>query len=130
MNRSGSAFANSSTNVLLPTSPSIATTSPLALPERDERVAESLARRLLGARLVRGQPQRGGREPMRLAADLGLGDVDMDVADAAELGDRRVRVGERLAVVAGLVGDRLDAVALLGAGDDHRRLSGRLVARA
>jgi hypothetical protein len=37
-----------------------------------------------------------------------------------------VGVLERLAVLAGLVLDRLDALALLRAGDDHGRLAGRL----
>ena len=45
----------------------------------------------------------------------------MDVADAAELLDRRVRVVERLAVPAVLVLDGLDALALDRAGDDHGR---------
>ena len=50
----------------------------------------------------------------------------MDVSDPTELGDGRLRVVERLPVPAGLVGDRLDTVALLGLRDDHRRLAGDL----
>jgi hypothetical protein len=58
-------------------------------------------------------------------AGLGLGDLDGEVALAAELFDRRLSVVERLAVFAGLVLDRLDALALHRAGDDGRRLPGR-----
>ena len=75
----------------------------------------------------RRQLAAGHVERVRLAAAVvGLGDVDREVALAAELLDRRLRVLDRLAVLAGQVLDRLDALALLRAGDDHRRLAGRL----
>ncbi len=58
-------------------------------------------------------------------AGLGRGDLDREVALAAELLDRRLGLVERLAVLAGLVLDGLDALALLRLGEDHRRLPGR-----
>ena len=63
---------------------------------------------------------------MWVAGDLRLGDLDVDVADAAELLDRPLGIGERLPVHAGQVGDSLHAVTLLGAGDDHGRAAGRV----
>ena len=64
---------------------------------------------------------------MRVAPAVGgLGDLDREVAHAAELLDRGVGILDRLAVLAGQILDRLDALALLRAGDDHRRLAGRL----
>src|SRR5436190_711976 len=65
-------------------------------------------------------------ELVRLRVALGRRDVDGELAVAAELLDRPVRVLERLAVLAGLVLDGLHALALLGLGDDHRRLPRRL----
>src|SRR5439155_14531320 len=56
---------------------------------------------------------------------LGFRHVDDDVADPAELLDRRVGVVERLAVPAVLVLDRLDALALDRARDDDGRLTRR-----
>ena len=53
----------------------------------------------------------------------GLRDVDVDVAESAELRDRLVGVVEGLAVPAGLVLDRLDAFALDRAGDHDGRLA-------
>lgn len=49
--------------------------------------------------------------------------LDREVSRSAELGDRRVRVVEGLAVLAGLVLDRVDAPALAGAGQ-HDGLAG------
>ena len=57
---------------------------------------------------------------------LGLRDLDLQVALAAELGDRRLGIVERLAVEAGLVLDGRDALALERAGDDDRRPAGGL----
>ena len=57
---------------------------------------------------------------------LGLGDVDRDVADPAELLDRGFRIVERLAVEAVLVLDRLHALALDRLGHDHGRRARRL----
>ena len=95
--------------------PSAARTSPYAL-----RVATSSPRSQVGS----SPPEVS--KLLRLAG-LGLGDLDLEVAVAAELLDRGVGVVERLAVLAGQVLDRLDALALLGAGDDRRRLAlGRL----
>ena len=61
---------------------------------------------------------------MRGAGALGLGHVDVDGADVAELLDRLVRILERLAVLALDVGGLGGAVALDGARDDHRRPAG------
>ena len=63
---------------------------------------------------------------MRLARDLRLRNVDVDVPDPTELLDRRFRVVERLAMLAELVGHGLHAMALLGACDHDGRLSGGL----
>ena len=94
-------------------------------PERRERLAVRLARRHLLAELVPRQLERPVREAVRLAG-LRLCDLDADVADAAELLDRRVGIVERLAVPAVLVLDGLDALALDRARHDHRRAAGRL----
>ncbi len=56
---------------------------------------------------------------------FGLRDLDAKVGDAAELGDRGVRVVERLAVVAVLVLHRRDALPLHRARDENRGLSRR-----
>ena len=88
--------------------------------ERGERLAVRLARRDLLAELPRRQLAAGGLEAVRLAAGRRR-ELHVQVALAAELGDRLVGVVERLAVLAGLVLDRLDAAALLGARDDRRR---------
>src|SRR5581483_6736874 len=88
--------------------------------ERGERLAVGLARRDLAAHLVAGQLERAVLEPVRLAR-LGLRDLDDEVGEPAELLDRGVRVGQRLAVPAFLVLDRLDALALDRPGDDHGR---------
>ena len=120
--RSGCASLKISANVELLTSPSRATTSPRTGPERCERLAVRLPRRHLLAELVAGQLERFLLEPVWLGC-LRLRDVDMDVADAAELLDRRVRVVERLAMPAVLVLDGLDALALDRAGHDHRGAS-------
>ena len=96
--------------------------------ERRERVTVGLARRDLAPDLVARQLERSGREPVRLSR-LGLRDLDPEIAQAAELRDRRVRVVERLAVPAVLVLDGLHALALDGACDDDRRLA-RSVATA
>ena len=61
---------------------------------------------------------------MWLAGALGLRNVDVDVADAAQLGDRLFGMRQRLAVQAVLVGDLSHSVALLGLGQDHVRASG------
>ena len=60
-----------------------------------------------------------------LLARLRLRDLDDDVAQAAELLDRRVGIVEWLAVPARLVLDRLDPLALDRARDDDRRFAGR-----
>ena len=57
-------------------------------------------------------------------AGLGRGELHVQVALAAQLRDRGLGVVERLAVLAVLVLDRRDALALLRAGDDHGRLAG------
>ena len=58
---------------------------------------------------------------------LGLGHVDVDGSDVAELLDRLLGILERLAVLALDVGRLGRAVALDRAGDDHRRtVGGRL----
>ena len=62
---------------------------------------------------------------MRLAGRR-LGDLNVNVAETAELLDRRVWIFERLAVPAVLVLDRLDALALDRARHDHRRAACRL----
>ena len=56
----------------------------------------------------------------------GLATSTVRLRSPPELLDRAFGILERLAVLAGLVLDRLDALALLRAGDDHRRLAGRL----
>ena len=61
-----------------------------------------------------------GLEPVGRAAGR-LGELHAHVALAAELLDRLLGVVERLAVLAGQVLDRLDALALLRAGDDRGR---------
>ena len=90
--------------------------------ERGERLAVRLAGGDLLAELPGRQLAVRGLERGDLGG-IGLGDLDRQVAIAPELLDRRVRVVERLAVLAGQVLDRLDALALLGAGDDRRRLA-------
>jgi hypothetical protein len=55
---------------------------------------------------------------------LRLGDVHVDGADVAELLDRLLRVLERLAVLALLVGGLARPVALDRPGDDHRGAAG------
>jgi hypothetical protein len=60
---------------------------------------------------------------VRIGAPVRLRDVHDDVAHAAELLDRLVRVVERLAVPTGLVLDLLHALALDRLCDDHGRLS-------
>ena len=69
-----------------------------------------------------GSSSGAGLEHVRLALELRLGHVDHDVADAAELLDRRFGIVERLSVPALLVLDGLHALALDRLGDDHRRL--------
>jgi hypothetical protein len=64
------------------------------------------------------------REPVRPAA-VWLGQRQHEVALAAQLGDRFLWVVERLAVLARLILDGPDALALLGAGEDRGRPSAR-----
>ena len=92
--------------------------------KRCERLAVRLPRRDLFADVVARQLEGSAWEGVRLGS-VGLRDVDVDVAQSAELGDRPVRIVEGLAVPAGLVLDRLDALALDRPGDHDRRLAGR-----
>ena len=91
--------------------------------EGRDRVAVGLARRNLLAEVPGRQLAALDLELVRLAVALGRADVDGELAVAAELLDRGVGVLDRLAVLAGEVLDRLDALALLGLGDDDRRLA-------
>ena len=104
----------------------MATTSPRALPSATSASPNALRVASFVPGSYDGRVSGAGREPMRLARDLRLRNVDMDVPDPTELLDRRIRVVERLAVLAELVGHGLHAVALLGAGDHDGRLSGGL----
>ena len=90
--------------------------------ERGQHLAVGLARGDRLAELPGRDARRRGCRTCRLAR-LGQGDLDREVALAAELLDRRVGIVERLAVLAGQVLDRLDALALLRAGDDRGRLA-------
>ena len=122
--RSGCACLKISANVELLTSPSRATTSPRADPRAASaspyafRVATSCQARIAAARAARPGSGAARRAPAWRP--------QRDVADAAELLDRRVWVVERLAVPAVLVLDGLDALALDRAGHDHRRAACRL----
>src|SRR3954453_13893095 len=89
--------------------------------ERRDRVAVGLAGGDLLAEVPARQLAAVDVELVRLRVALGRRDVDGELAVAPELFDRLVGVLERLAVLAGLVLDRLDALALLGLGDDHGR---------
>ncbi len=90
--------------------------------QRLQGVAVRAPGRDLLAELPGRQLQRPAHlEAVRLAFDLGLRHVHDDVPLAAELCDRLLGVVERLAVPARLVLDRLDALALDRARDDHRR---------
>ena len=108
----------------LETSPSSATTSGRAAPSAASaspyafRVATSVAE--LVARELEGSARR-------LVGDsrFGLRDLDANVRDPAELGDRSVRVVERLAVVAVLVLHGRDALPLHRPRDENRRLPRR-----
>src|SRR5581483_9919137 len=78
-----------------------------------ERVPVGAAGRDLFALVPGRQLERAGDlEQVRLAAPVRLRHIDQDVANAAELRDRLVRVVERLPVPARLVLDLLDALAL------------------
>ena len=95
----------------------------------DQGIAVGLARGDLVVLLVdRQRDHRLGHDPLRRARGrLGLGGLDLEVADPAELLDRalgHVR-RQRLAVPAVLVLDLGEALALDRLGDDHRRLAGR-----
>src|SRR5262245_16886985 len=79
--------------------------------ERCQRVAVRLAGGDLFADVVARQLELAARDLVCTSRDR-LGDVDLDVANAAELLDRLVRIVKRLAVPARLVFDRLDALAL------------------
>ena len=91
--------------------------------QRGDRLAVGLAGRDLVAELVASAARRRASRRRAACPPSGLRDVDRQVALAAELLDRRLGVVERLAVLAGLVLDRLDALALLGLGDDRGRLA-------
>src|SRR5262249_56884973 len=91
------------------------------LAERRERLAVGLPGCDLGADLVARQLELAARELVARLRRVGLRNVDADVPDAAELGDRLVRVVERLAVPSVLVLDLLDALALHRARDDGGR---------
>jgi hypothetical protein len=80
--------------------------------ERGQRLAVGLARGDLVAELVGRQLPAGRVEAVRRAPGR-LGEPDRQVALAAQLPDRLLGVVERLAVLAGLVLDRLDALAFL-----------------
>ena len=90
--------------------------------ERCERVAVGLARRDLGAELVARELERAGGWSCG-SGRFGLRDLDANVREAAELGDRCVGIVERLAVVAVLVLHGRDALALHRACDENRRPS-------
>jgi hypothetical protein len=100
----------------------------VATPLHDD--GQALAERLAGGNgvapdLIGGQGHRWvGLEHMGRGVALWLGDVDVNVADIAELLDRRVGILQRLAVLALDVGGLARAVALDRAGDDHRRAVG------
>ena len=91
--------------------------------QRGDRLAVGLAGGDLVAELVGRQRAAGRLEDVRLAGLAACATSTDQVALAAELRDRRLGVVERLAVLAGLVLDRLDALALLGLGDDRDRLA-------
>ena len=94
--------------------------------ERRQPLAERLARgHWVSADLVLRQRRRGiAVEAVRLAGALGLGHVDVDRPDVAQLLDRLLRILERLAVLALDVGRLGRAIALDRARDDHRRTVG------
>src|SRR3954453_2442322 len=77
--------------------------------ERGERLAVGLTRCDLVAEVVARQLQLPARERVRVRS-VRLRDVDLDVAQAAELFDCLLRMVERLAVPTGLVLDLLDAL--------------------
>ena len=98
--------------------------------ERDDVAAVARARpapprRPCGWRPPRRAPRSGARRrrprSVRRRRPSGLATLDPQVALTAELRDRPFGVVERLAVLVGLVLDRLDALALEGAGEDHCR---------
>ena len=85
--------------VELLTSPSSATTSPRALPSAASASPYALRVASLAAQLVHGKAAaRRASKRCGSPRALGLGHVDVDVADAAQLGDRLVGVRQRLAV--------------------------------
>ena len=88
--------------------------------DRGERVAVGLARRHLLAELVPRELERPGLEAVRLAG-LGEPRLEAQVAHAAQLGDGRLGIVERLAVPAVLVLDGRHALALQRRGEDRRR---------
>src|SRR5207244_4063166 len=102
------------------------------LAERGEGLPVRLPRRHLGADLVARQFELARPELVWRLRRVRLRDLDAEVADAAELRDRLVRMVERLAVPAVLVFDLLDALALDRARHDRGRLAGaeRLLVRA
>src|SRR5207237_9646840 len=84
--------------------------------QRHQRVAIGLAGRLLAAELVGRQLKLLSWEAVWLAGALGLRNVDVDVADAAQLGDRLSGMRQRPAVEAGPVGGLRHPGALRGIG--------------
>ena len=96
-------------------------------PERRQRLAVGQARGDLLAELPAGSSARRRRRTGAASPPSGSATFTRQVALAAELRDRLLGVVERLAVLARLVLDGLDALALLRAGDDRRRLAGRLL---
>src|SRR3954471_3149629 len=88
--------------------------------DRGQGLAVGQARGHLLAEIPRRQVAAARLERVLFAA-LGRGHLHRQLALPAELGDRLLGVVEWLAVLARLVLDRLDAPALLGAGDDRGR---------
>ena len=121
-NRSGWASRKISAKVELETSPSSDDDPPVLGAERRERLAVRLAGRDGATDLVR-RPRRGRRLEAVCAPGLRLRDVDLEVAEAAELLDRLL--GDRLAVPAVLVLHLRVALPLHRSRDDRGRPSRR-----
>ena len=95
---------------------------PALAPEGGERLAIRLPRRDLAAHVVR-RPLAACRLEAVGLPRLGSANLDPEVADAPELGDRLL--GDRLAVPAVLVLDLRVALPLDGSRDDRGRTAGR-----
>ncbi len=93
--------------------------------ERRERLAVGLAGGLLLADVPGRQRRAAVRGERVRGAGLRRSEPHVDVALPAELGDRVLRLVERLPVLAGLVLDGLDALALHRLRDDDRGAAGR-----